>query len=834
MPEADHSSVILQRLRDLIDLSRRGQHAESAAVLAQVEKDVLPTDSPTARIGVIEARINALQRENALWDKIEAQLEAAERIAEASGEPELQALTLFTCAEAASAAQRYDEALASLQRLRRIPGLPTHSKVQAYVVEAVTQHYIGQLGAAKRACELGLEEVKDDPVLEARLRANLALTLFHLDEKDEARRQVEAVIGALTAHADDATSAETLSSAHLTRAMLKPKSQSSGVDLQRALELLEAIYGPESPSLIPTLTTQGWGLIELGALDEAEAAIQRGLKLAKSAGLIAFHELTLMENLTTLRLRQKRPDDAKDLAAQMRDVWANWVPLVLEAGSEADRLNLLRQSHWVDTAVAAGEPEPALQAIVSSYGAVLDSLLRDTALAARLPRDQRQRYFQNQARLAALTFQTDARTDEVSTLRRLLQATAPPSTPPSLAALQAALPQEAALVVFSPYRNLDGRPTQRLAAAVITPSDKQLVLLAASCSAIRNVGDDLIKSLESPSNNQAADKHLQDLREALVTPLKSTLGDATQLFLCLDGCMNRVPATLWPAENVTFLTSPQALLRKAPKATALAGSASNSTWMLVNTGRNDLNFAPDQPFPYNLTNDIVDHKLPALPGTERELTALFESHPERWAILRTQLDDDSIAEPSESVFIQSLIDPPAVIHIAGHAAHQSPGLESASASSTWWQGQEQPRALWTSCLFFPDPQPIVTASDDLSTDNYLFAAEIAGLDLTGTQLVTLSACKTGTGPSPMSEGSYSLARAFHSAGVRDVLSCTEPLPDANISKLMIPFYDRLTKGEDAAQAFWKEQNQAIGDDVAKLLDFGFFRLTRAWVALPAR
>ena len=81
----------------------------------------------------------------------------------------------------------------------------------------------------------------------------------------------------------------------------------------------------------------------------------------------------------------------------------------------------------------------------------------------------------------------------------------------------------------------------------------------------------------------------------------------------------------------------------------------------------------------------------------------------------------------------------------------------------------------------------------------------------------------------MSEGQYSLARAFHTAGARDVLSCTEPLPDASVAALMTPFYQRVAKGDDAAKAFWEEQQRAIGDDVAKLRQYGFFRLTRAWV-----
>jgi CHAT domain-containing protein len=80
----------------------------------------------------------------------------------------------------------------------------------------------------------------------------------------------------------------------------------------------------------------------------------------------------------------------------------------------------------------------------------------------------------------------------------------------------------------------------------------------------------------------------------------------------------------------------------------------------------------------------------------------------------------------------------------------------------------------------------------------------------------------------MSEGGYSLARAFHTAGVRDVLTCTEPLPDANIIDLMKPFYARVAQGEDAARAFWEEQRKLLqANDLKALRSFGYFRLTRA-------
>ena len=178
---------------------------------------------------------------------------------------------------------------------------------------------------------------------------------FHcirLGEHDEALRSAEAAIRSLGEHRSERACAEALSSAYLTRAIILGK---SSADYDEALKLLEQIYGPQSPSLIPALTTKGWAMIGQGALDEASSALERGLDLAQRNHLLPFFRLPLMENLACVRLRQQRKDDARVLAATMRDIWRDWLPLVIDAGSETDRLNLLLQCRWVDAAIAAGD-----------------------------------------------------------------------------------------------------------------------------------------------------------------------------------------------------------------------------------------------------------------------------------------------------------------------------------------------------------------------------------------------------------------------------------------------------------------------------------------------
>jgi len=214
-----HSDAILARVRRSTDLARSGDLAGSTAELDRVEHDLLPGDAPLARIAVLEARIIALMRAPDGWERASQYLDEAERTAD-SATLELPLLVMLTRANAANTAQRYDEALATLNRLQAAPALKNFSglRIQAHAYEAVTHHYMGQFEAAKAAGLAGLAEVARDPapearMLEARLRANLALSLFRLDERDEALRNADAAIRSLGEHRSERACAEALASA---------------------------------------------------------------------------------------------------------------------------------------------------------------------------------------------------------------------------------------------------------------------------------------------------------------------------------------------------------------------------------------------------------------------------------------------------------------------------------------------------------------------------------------------------------------------------------------------------------------------------------------------
>jgi CHAT domain-containing protein len=97
--------------------------------------------------------------------------------------------------------------------------------------------------------------------------------------------------------------------------------------------------------------------------------------------------------------------------------------------------------------------------------------------------------------------------------------------------------------------------------------------------------------------------------------------------------------------------------------------------------------------------------------------------------------------------------------------------------------------------------------------------EVAGLRLRGTQLVVLSACKTGVGDTATGEGVYGLRRAFAISGAKtQVMSLWSVETDAT-QHLMTEYYKRLAQGEERGEALRQVQLEMLRGDTFQHPDF---------------
>jgi CHAT domain-containing protein len=92
-------------------------------------------------------------------------------------------------------------------------------------------------------------------------------------------------------------------------------------------------------------------------------------------------------------------------------------------------------------------------------------------------------------------------------------------------------------------------------------------------------------------------------------------------------------------------------------------------------------------------------------------------------------------------------------------------------------------------------------------DAVLTAYEASQLNLNGTELVVLSACKTGLGQSRHGEGVFGLRRAFQVAGAQAIMMTMWKVPDKETHELMTLFYKKWLAGADKHAALREAQRE---------------------------
>ncbi|MFD7556300.1 CHAT domain-containing protein [Streptomyces sp. NPDC059835] len=399
----------------------------------------------------------------------------------------------------------------------------------------------------------------------------------------------------------------------------------------------------------------------------------------------------------------------------------------------------------------------------------------------------------------------------------------------TLEAVRSRLPEGAALVEFLCVPTLDGTAVEaeggsrwgptRYYAFVVTPDrdedvrlmdlgpadrvDADIAVLRRAITRGGRARD--IDPERTPAEEEAAgaaDKAAADLRKALLDPLG--IDDLTQWYVAPDGQLYTLPFEVLPlddgrlvidAREIAYLTTGRDLTPAQRSVPEPAGPP-----VVIADPDYDLALALDATTDRHPPEGDTDRRRAAglrfarLPGTHdegRHVAALLGV--EAW------LGADAIEGPLKQQRS------PVVLHIASHGYFLDDDRppEGRVRQSDGRALRAFPAPLLNSGLALAGANTWLRRGPlpELAEDGLLTAADLATMDLSGTELVVLSACDTGRGQVSVGQGVYGLRRSVGIAGARTLVMSLWQVPDRETQELMEDFYSRLKGGEPRGAAF---------------------------------
>jgi MYXO-CTERM domain-containing protein len=199
----------------------------------------------------------------------------------------------------------------------------------------------------------------------------------------------------------------------------------------------------------------------------------------------------------------------------------------------------------------------------------------------------------------------------------------------------------------------------------------------------------------------------------------------------------------------------------------------------------------------------------ALPGAAEEGRALGQKLPEAKLLIGAQATEGAM----------KALRGPRLLHIATHGFFlpDQPELRAASFEAMSSSSSELPggahRALYAENPLLRSGLVFAGANGGRSgtEDGVLTALEASQLDLTGTKLVVLSACKTAVGAAPSGEGVYGLRRALAIAGAETQVMSLWQVSDKATSEQMQAYYGHLLEGAGRSEAMRQVQLAMLND-----------------------
>ncbi len=587
--------------------------------------------------------------------------------------------------------------------------------------------------------------------------------------------------------------------------------------LERALRIKEERAPAGSISTLATLLRLADVAHRRGALDLAAKRFERALAQAQDLAPGSLDEAEASAGLAEVYIATGRRQEA--LALKQRSIHA------LEnqsrrLGGSADLRTRFAARHgelyrrYLDQLLEEGQPELAFDVLERYRARVFLTLLaeRDLLFAADLPEDLQRRRRRLNAEydrlfetLANRTSEPSQRTElrrELASVRRRQDETT--------AAVRKANPHLASLTdpetldLAAVRQQLDpgtlllsysvGIEHSVLFAVGPEPDDFAVARLNVSAETLERHVDRLRSSIKALADKEVLEASLSKLGNLLLGPVASSIESSERLLVLPDGPLHQLPfgALLVPAPEIPRLGEksepeesrggrvPLVALRPvtvAASATVFAELAnqrgSREERNLVAVGDPDYSRAP-------LVSGSAPRiapqprQLAPLPSTRAEvehLGELFASNAQLY--LGAEANEERVKEMASQA---------SILHLAGHGLidplHPLDSALALARRATPEEGGE---------------------------NGFLQAWEIFEQLRIDAELVTLSACRAGLGPTRGGEGLMGLIRAFQFAGASSVLAPLWSVSDHRTALLMGRFYDYFVAGSSKDEALRRAQ-----------------------------
>lgn len=594
----------------------------------------------------------------------------------------------------------------------------------------------------------------------------------------------------------------------------------------QALKIYENAMGPESLDAAKAMDDLAENYASTGNYNKALELYEKALPIFEAV-LGPQHSSTAyaLLQLSSALYMTDQTSLARSYAARAASALERNLQSAL-LSDEAARLKWQDNNLPVDVLACLLRPEQLAQLSLRWKGIVMDSLLEDRALAKTFAKDkdtaQQLRELRSlQIKLSRLSFTQDKTnesagiSEQISAIQRKMAnrthvfGRVRASADLTLDSILPALSGGVMFVDFIEFSDpkLTGNAKLHYGANLLTEDGNPVFIRIPDREGIDRTIDAVLAALQKRDEKLLL-ANLSELSEKLWKPIANKIPSSIQrLIICPDGKLNFVSFAALLDSEMKFVCEKYLLNYVA--------TARDSSQRASESGRKAIAIFANPTFDSSsaetFSNQVTMRsceisafgkvKLPPLPGTATESESLNKTAASLGWETNTFLAKDATEKQIRSIHQVS------ILHLATHGfylqsqvpfqeksraihlestdksvmpiAKRDGSVNPMRASGIALAGAQSTFQSWKDGVA-PDPD----------NDGILMAEEVAGLNLDGTWLVSLSACETGVGEARSGEGVFGLRRAFMMAGAQNLLMTLWPVNDSTTTDIMSDFYKK--------------------------------------------